>query len=248
MAKLKFGDNADVIFTTYFTSKPNPQPNEAGVHVHTPKDQFAYIFPWYASVSHLGLNAVVIHDGLSAEFISKYETDKIQFVHYLPQKYSLNDERFFALEEILDHNQLGKVLLTDGSDVLVKKNPFDFMSDPALLYFGTDEEKRPHIRDNPWCLTKLRLLQQGKAVALDETVLDFQYINAGVYGGSYANIKEFNQALTLLFRSLDNNNNNNMMAINYLLWKFAIPHFKGRPFTSRFKRYEMHGDYYIVHK
>jgi hypothetical protein len=248
MFKLRFEENADVIFTTYFSSKPNPQLNRAREYAFAPQDQIAYIFPWYVSVSHLKLNAVVIHDGLSPEFVARHESDTLQFVEYQPRRYSLNDERYFALDRILEQNRLRRVLLTDGSDLLIKKNPFEFMADPSLLYFGTDDARMPRVRDNPWCVNKLALLQKDKAVVLEESILDFEYINAGVYGGAYTNLKEFNKALTLLFECLNNNNNNNMMAINYMLWKFGVQHFKGQPFTSRFKQYELEGDYYIVHK
>ena len=248
MQNLRYNENADVIFTTYFTSRPNPQPNEAGVYVFAPKDDLSYIYPWYVSVKHLELNAVVLHDELSSEFVEKHQTEKIRFVRYIPQQYSLNDERYIALEQILEHNRFGKVLLTDASDLMVKKNPFEFMSDAGSLYFGTDEDKFPRIRDNSWCLSKLQALNQSGVISLDEAFLDFEYINAGVFGGSYSNVREFNKALTILFKLINNNKNNNMMAINYLLWKFNVNFFKGKPFTSSFKKYESQGDYYIVHK
>jgi hypothetical protein len=248
MFKLKFKENSDVIFTTFFSSKPNPHfENGLGIEF-APRNLISYIFGWYVSVLYLKLNAVVIHDGLSSEFIREHETDTLQFVEYLPQRYSLNDERYFALDRILQENRLGKVLMTDGSDLIIKKNPFEFITDKDLLYFGSDETSKPLIRDNPWCINKLASLQENKAIALEPSILDFHYINAGVFGGTYVQVREFTRALVLLFECLDNNNNNNMMAINYMLWKFGIRHFKGQPLTSPFKKYDLQGDYYIIHK
>ena len=246
MYKLKFPEGSDVIFTSYFHSKENPQ-NQVSYN-QAPKDDLSFIFPWYASIHYLKLNAVIIHDGLSSDFIRAHENDHIQFVYYEPRRYSLNDERYFALDLVLKENILGKVLLTDGSDIIIKKNPFEFMTDPTLLYFGSDEPNLSFIRNNLWCMHKLNILAKHKAVQLDETVFDFKYINAGVYGGDYHNLKSFNEALTILFENINNDENNNMMAINYLLWKFKIAHFSGQPFTSPFKRYELHGNYYIIHK
>lgn len=248
MFQLKFEENSDVIFTTYFSSKPNPQFEGGAEYLFAPKNQISYFFAWYVSVLYLKLNAVVIHDGLSPEFVARHECNTLQFVEYTPQRYSLNDERYFALDRILEQNRLGKVLLTDGSDLMIKKNPFEFMNDRTLLYFGTDDPNFPRIRDNDWCVRKLASLQNNKSVFLEESILDFEYVNAGVFGGDYIQVKEFTKALILLFECLNNNDNNNMMAINYLLWKFGINHFKGQPFTSHFKKYELAGDYFIVHK
>lgn len=250
MQKLRFTPTDDVIFTSYFFSKKNPQASRAGDNLFAPKNSISYIFPWYVSVKHLGLNAVVIHDGLSDEFITEHESEKLQFVYHSPDRYSLNDERYIALKKILEHNELRRILMTDGSDLLVKKNPFEFMTDAGKMYFGSDMVRTPRIRDNAWCLNKMTALMEAShgKISVDESFLDFEYINAGVYGGSYANVKSFTEGLVSLFEIINNEMNNNMMAINYLLWKYNIPYFKGQPLTSKFKEFEMHGDYYIVHK
>ena len=250
MVKLNLKDDSDVVFTSYFTSKRNPQPDPSGNYSYAPIDDISYIYPWYVSVNYLNLNGVIIHDGLSEDFVIKYTTKNISFVKFIPSKYSLNDERYIALEQILSVNNFRNVLLTDGSDLMIKKNPFDFMKSQDILYFGSDDAKRPRIRDNAWCVSKLFSMfnSNNAVVQIDDTFLDFAYINAGVFGGSYAKVKEFTSTLTILFECLNSDSNNNMMAINYLLWKFNVNHFSGQPFTSRFKEYELHGNYYIVHK
>lgn len=250
MYKVKFPANYDVIFTTYFTSKQNPQPDAKGNFSQVSPNEISYIYPWYISTKFLGLNSVVIHDRLSDEFVETYSHDKLQFIRYEPGPYSLNDERYFALEKILDQNRFNKVLLTDGSDVLIKKNPFEFFSDPNIIYFGSDEPNLPTIRDNPWCISKLNNIIAANIgmIEVDNSVLDFNYVNAGVFGGDYLLVSRFNKLLTKMLSLLNNDKNNNMMMINYLLWKFNIPHFKGQPLTSRFKLHELDGDYFIVHK
>ena len=90
----------------------------------------------------------------------------------------------------------------------------------------------------------IQLHESGKgSVEIDDRFFDFEYINVGVMAGSYKNMTSFLESLRLLFEILNNNKNNNIMAINYLLWKFSINHFKGSPFTSPFKKYDLHGDY-----
>lgn len=243
--KIKFNENSDVIFTSYFTSKSNPQANN-----FAPSNNISYIYTWYSSVITLGLNGVIIHDGLSSEFINKYSRENIEFYYYNPIKYSLNDERYFALQEIFETNKFNKVLLTDGSDLIIKRNPFDFFTDQNLLYFGTDMDATPSIKDNVWCLNKLNNLLSIKPnlVQIDNDFLEFSYINAGVYGGTYNLVKEFNSLLVNFLLELNSTSNNNMMAINYLLWKAKLDFFKGPPLTSPFKKYELHGDYIIIHK
>jgi hypothetical protein len=246
--KLKFADDADVIFTCYFTSKENPQRNPLGHVINIPKNSLSYIFPWYASVTYHKLNAVIIHDGLDEEFIQQHQRHHIEFIYHDPKSFSLNDERFCALALILEANKLGKVLFTDVCDLIIKKNPFEFMTNLSQLYFGSDLSNYPRIRDNPWCVNKTFELLGKPGFEINQSFLDFEYINAGAYGGHYENIKQFTQALVLLFQTLASDANNNMMAINYLLWKYKIPHFKGQPFTSPFKQYDLAGDYYLVHK
>jgi hypothetical protein len=250
MDSIKYTEDSDVVFTTYFTSKKNPQANTGESSLPAPKDNLSYIFPWYASINTLGINGVIIHDGLSESFIKKYEKNNIKFYYYDPIKYSLNDERYFALDEILSKYKFRKVLMTDGNDLLIKKNPFEFFTNEDMLYFGADEEMRPKIKDNPWCINKLKNIIQikGNQLKLDNSILDFEYVNAGVFGGSYTLVKEFNSVLVDFFNQLDDEGNNNMMSINYLLWSGKINYFKGAPLTSPFKKYQLQSDYFIIHK
>ena len=250
MYNLKFEENDDVIFTSYFSSKNNPQPNADGIFSAVPSNNISYVFPWYATICHLNLNGVIIHDGLSEAFISQYSRENIQFIYHPVNKYSLNDERFIALKNILERNTLRKALLTDGSDLIIKRNPFEFMNNAGTLYCGSDELTKPRVRDNPWCVNKLIKFMENSTpeIVVSESFLNFEYVNAGVVGGSFNIIKNVCTVLTNIFDILNSEDNNNMIALNYLLWKYDVPHFKGLPFTSPFKKFELYGDYYIVHK
>jgi hypothetical protein len=250
MYKINYPNDADVVFTTYFSSKDNPQKSASGSYNRAPKNNISYIYAWYVSVMHLGLNGVIIHDGLSDDFVNKYTCPNLIFIKYELGGLSINDERYFALFEILKNNNFKKVMITDGSDVFFKKNPFEFIDDMSILYFGSDIDETPRIKNNIWCLSKASDLQKksGQIMKIDESFLDFEFVNAGVVGGSYEKVKLFMEKLVFFLSSINDGGNHNMMAINYLLWKYQTPYFKGAPFTSPFKKYELHGDYFIVHK
>ena len=114
--------NENVIMTTYFCNKNDPQrPKRA------PCNDFQYIKPWYNSIKKLGLNGVIFHDGMDETFIKKYQNDKIKFVYVDSNSYefSLNDLRYFVyLDYIKKHKNIENIFMTDGNDVIVVKNPF----------------------------------------------------------------------------------------------------------------------------
>ena len=135
------------------------------------------------------------------------------------------------------------------SDVIIKRDPFEFIADD-VLYFGEDQGETPKIMNNNWCISKLsQLLQNNKFKnELNDDFLNFEYVNNGVMGGYHDSLSYFLEQVCTVFDQLECGNNNNMMVTNYLLWKNKIQYFKGAPLTSPFKKYQMHGDYYFIHK
>lgn len=250
MDAIKFLDGSDVVFTSYFNSKVNPQRNALGEYEFVPRNNINYIYPWYVTVCHLNLNGVIIHDGLNPDFVERHTRENIQFIQCSPGGLSLNDERFLALYELIKDRHFRRVMMTDGSDVMFKRDPFEFMEDSSTLYVGSDDPTTVRIRDSRWCLKKTQDLKLSNAevIELDDTYGDFEYVNAGVVGGSMAIMRSLIESLSLLLRMMGNDRNHNMMALNYLIWKYKIKHHKGAPFTSPFKSHAIHGDYYIVHK
>ena len=245
----------NLVITSYFSSKANPQITPEG-EIFAPKNSIAYIYPWYVSMSHLGLNGVIVHDGLSEEFIRKYSSQKIGFHYYEPKAYSLNDERFFGFVEVINRYEPDNVLLTDASDLFIKKDPFEFILSQKKLCFGSDMDSLPRIKDNSWCLNRaIRFVELilEKRLTLSplsefKTFGIFKYVNAGVIGGSSDLVRPLLDDLVKLFSGLNSDENFNMIALNYLLWHQKIDFFSGQPLTSPFKKYELDGDYYIVHK
>ena len=111
--------NSDLIFTTYFTSKPDPQKRSRGTfnllkrfktwlrsnkggaraekHGVADIDEFDRIQIWYDSLIKVGCHGVIFHDGLSEWFTEKYACEQVSFIPYqLQTQRSLNDERYYC--------------------------------------------------------------------------------------------------------------------------------------------------------
>lgn len=56
-------EGEDVVFSTYLTSKKDPQRR-----VFVKENNYNYVSDWYLSMRDIGIKAVVFHDGLSTEF------------------------------------------------------------------------------------------------------------------------------------------------------------------------------------
>lgn len=117
-------ENIDVIFTSYFRYKEDPQ---RSIRV---KESFSKIANLYNSVTFLGLRLVIFHDSLSDKFVNTYTTDRIRFCRVAPstpehQRLSTNDFRFQAYMEFLRKAKdavmfgapTGAVLFVDAFDV-----------------------------------------------------------------------------------------------------------------------------------
>jgi hypothetical protein len=241
----------DVVLTSYFTSRPDPQrTNQSGQQHHTLTDSFDYIYPWYVSMRHANLVGIIFHDSLSESFISKFSTPNIYFCKVKLGNYSVNDERFLIYNSFLGKNEFSKVLMTDISDVFIKRNPFPLFSEAHTLYLGSDDPTSSTIQSNSWALTKSAIMaKEGKGqINLNHNFFNMKLMNAGVIGGHYGLVRIFLTALSSLLKTLDSQTNNNMMAVHYVTHKLGLRTKIGYPLTSTFKRFEINSDAYIVHK
>lgn len=125
-------DSDVLLFTTYLTSKPQPQSHRAQPQPDDP----AFIVPWIASVtavaasSRPGLRGVVLHDQLSDDFTARHTSPAVRFVR-VPNIGSLsnNDARYEMvleqLEQLPQDTRSASTLafLTDGADCLLLVDP-----------------------------------------------------------------------------------------------------------------------------
>lgn len=262
----------EVILTTYFTSKKDPQRN-----LFTAKNDFNYIKDFYFSIINNNLNAIIFYDDLEEEFILEYTNQNIKFIKCSVLDYSLNDERFFIYEEFLKKVEVEKVLMSDVNDVTFGiKDLFKFIENKKI-YLGRDENLL--VGQSDWIKEKIKNLPQYLKNRLPKGFYDMPFLNAGVIGGDSKIMISFLEKVNYIFTLLDNNLNNNMAVINIVFYsiywrKYSIKFnykFKklnrkkfqenskndnykfenfyiGRPFTSRYKHYENNNDCYIYHK
>lgn len=255
--------SGNLILTTYFTSKANPQTNQI-----EDKNNFLYIKAWYESVNKIKINAVIFHDGLDNYFTEELENDNIIFLKVPLGNMSLNDERFFVYIRFIQEfkSNLNKIILTDINDVIFLLNPFDFISDNKL-YFGIDSAQ--NIIKSKYLLGKFKEFILKTNLFVNKKFLFSPVLNAGVIGGKIEILLSFLNNLESVFNKIENDPGNyNMIVVNYVAYiqkisRFDYPYlirlyppdvinskllFAGYPFVSKFKKFESPAGVYIKHK
>jgi len=244
-----FKPSINVIMTTYFCNKKHYQ--SGSEHKSASCNDFKYIKPWYNSVKNLNLNGIIFHDGLSDEFIKKYETSYIKFV-YVNSKdynYSLNDLRFFVyLEHIHKNPDIQNIFMTDGNDVTVVKNPFKLNLNK--LYVG-----------NETGITVNYILKHKKVGGMYKKISEQELsrlqkfstsplLNAGIVGGNRNNIIKLLTIMTDYFKK-DSclKCNMNMGVLNQSVYNNFSNYFTGEPLHSAFFGFQNNRkDVYFIHK
>jgi hypothetical protein len=245
-----------VVLSSYFTEKVHPNSVDDD-HVvgrmdnnHVQKDYFPYIEKWYNSIISCDLNAVLFHDGLSDDFVSKYETDKIKFKKVNQFLYSNNDYRFFCFRDFLEENKFDLVFHTDASDVVVVRDPAALIAkNPEYSYFACKDSIG--IKDFPYLPVHQRY-DWDDFIRFSINNNNWGLINMGVVGGRYEDmLKFYEQFCYIRIQMGDPDFNSDMWILQYLLRvvfqdkKFLM----GDPVCSEFKKYEEERkDVYFIHK
>ena len=208
----------DLICTTYFTSKIDPQRK----HINK-SDDIKYIAPWYKSMKSLGLQGIVFYDTLSKEFVKKYQTEKIIFLKCKLGEFSLNDERFIIYYLFLLANKLNNVLFTDGNDVIINKPPFPFLKTKrqSTIFVGRGKENK--LYHSKWNVKSIKKLEAGLNVRLPNNFYEMAIYNAGIIGGNYFTSLYFPRQICSVFFRVNNDKNNNMAAMHYVLYYYFYP-------------------------
>lgn len=239
--------NDEIICTTYFTSKSDPQSNNK-----VAEDNFDYIKPWYESVSKLGLNGIVFYDNLSLDFINKYKTDKIKFVKCVLGDYSLNDERFIIYFIFFIKHKVNNILLTDGNDVKFNKNPFELINNKNKIFIGRDDSNK--IYQSKWMRESIKKFELNLNQKVPNNFFNMPLYNAGIVGGDYVMVMFFLRQISHIFYKIDKGDNNNMVALNYILFQYFYPNCRKKYYSifdklfksdtklkliKRFKKYKL---------
>ena len=175
--ELKSINFSECIMTCYFTNLKDPI---KGFTRRNP--DINYIAPWYNSLKKIGLNGIIVHDGLTDEFIAQYETDKIIFVKYSPGGYSIFEERWMAFYLILSNSPIKKIFITDANDVTINFNPFERHKNNRQLFVGRDLANR--VGDSQWILDEMNNFIKESNYDVNPIIVHQNLFNAGLIGGS----------------------------------------------------------------
>lgn len=212
--KINCGKPQLIVMSTYFTSKFDPNRERKQEN-----DEFSYIKKWYESVQEHKIKAFIFHDSLGLDFVNQYQTKNIHFIKCRLGIFSLNDERFFIYYEFLQKIQFDNfILFTDINDVEFNKNPLElFIKFPNKLFIGRGDRK--NWGSSPWNINKLKLFNDNSGAKLPSSIFTYPVFNAGLIGGSYANIMELLSLMITEFEKINNCDNHNMAVLNFVIFR-----------------------------
>jgi len=181
----------NVILTTYFTSKDNPQKDYLSIAADKnsvvdnvkPNDPLI-VKPLFDSIQRLNINLVVFHDELTESFTKKYPD--ITFIKVGHLKSNAIDARWELYLNFVLNNKITSAFMVDCFDVKVVKNPFllfDIFGD--RLFVGRDIANSIGLLE--WNINRLPRIS-NYAFHLDaepnyERLLNSPFYNAGLLGG-----------------------------------------------------------------
>ena len=214
--KRNFDVSGGLVLTSYFTTQPDPQRN-----IPTDNNNFDYIKPLYESAIQHEIPVVIFHDGLSVEFIDKYSNYLIKFEKVnLRDSISMNDERFLFYQEYIRREEIEKqysyIMLTDVSDVIFLRNPFEFdlqSMDDCKIWVLRENVRMAEI----YPVLKDCYSHKSSFVNINFSKDDMIF-NAGVIGGKVDQVLFLIDELVRELARMDRGKNNcNMPALQYIL-------------------------------
>jgi len=231
-----------MIVSTYLTTSIDPQRGEV-----KKKDDPEYILEWYDSIVNLGLNGVLIHDGLSKSFVKCFPKIEFRKVRPVPEKMQLYDYRWVLYFEFMLNIACDAVFFTDVSDVQVKRNPF-YEFDEGKLYCGDEREM---IKDSLWMRESLKNEWYLSLKGFENMInSDLPLLNAGILGGSRDIVFKFLMTFVRyieIFHRRPVDKTVDMPLFNYVMYRYFNP-VHGYPVNSLFKAYEKRNDVWFIHK
>ena len=243
--------------TVGFNHRKDPQRDQVV------KPAFDYIAPWYHSLhQYPGMSGLVIEDMYDDAFHNKYASDQVSFhpinvsthesfvniPHSLTR--SINDQRFFTIEAVLNESTYDTntyVVLSDCHDVTFLKNPFEFMSTvdrmtgKPQLYVGV--EYMPSKGAFNWNARHWRNCFNEEMPYVTEI------FSAGIIGGHISTVRKLLRKMNEMFLVVNDKADCNMNVMQKVIAsEFHNTVVSGYPFHTKFKKYEQESDAYIRHK
>lgn len=210
-----------VIFTIFFTTKKDPQ---RGKYQST---TIEYMKNFYTSVKALNLHTVIFHDNLTGEFVGKYSTENIQFVHVTFKTYqSINDYRFTVYQNYLKDHNYKWIMMVDIKDVFFWYDPFKYMDKHSEygLFLSRD---RGTMKSNKWIHSKI-----SRCFGQRFKIEDIPSFNAGIWGGTEKAVSCVLKCIVSNLLQIASSKNCNMAVYNYCILHGGCP--EKQPISSNY--------------
>ena len=202
----------DIIVTTFLTKGKDPQRE-----LSWDKDDFSIMEKFYNSVIQNDLYCLILHDNCTKEFIEKYECNNVKFIKVKHSGLNCVDVRWGLYARLFDIFRIGRCFCCDISDVIILKNPFNFI-EQGKIYCG-DEPKI--IKDNNWITKRFALMKGDDIQEMYKTYCDNTVLNAGIIGGSISDMRNIaNRIHNILLESNVTTTTVDMCAFNHVLYTY----------------------------
>ncbi|TWU28177.1 hypothetical protein [Bythopirellula polymerisocia] len=228
-----------LVLSIMLTTKPDPQ---RGEKIST--NYAAYLRPWWTTVNRVGLNGVVLHDGLPADFIASATTEHVRFHRVEPGEWPILHDRHRLCRDYLRTTDEPHVILTDISDVAFKRDPFALIEQDSgkhRLFLGSEEKTVGSSR----CLSQEVAKQFGMLLHAER-----QVINPGILGGQRTEVIKLLDRIIDCISEQSDLVNSDMSIVNKVVHDHYSPSeiFTGFPLHSRFKKWQYQSRAAILHK
>lgn len=255
----------EVVFACYFTKRVDPQ---SGILRSIP--DIEYIRPWYDSIKKLDIHGIIIHDGIDSAFITKYQTEKIQFRKYTAGNYAIFDERWILYYLFISRTNIRFAFFTDISDVFVKANPFITFQNKDMLYIGRDNINK--ITLSEWMTNEIKTFSKESGYSIPKSFKFQELYNVGIVGGDRNLILFFLSKVIDFFLLTNSEPYKEMTVFNLVIHNYFFPKlyynpneptltntkkeqsrknkhlYSGFPLNSGFKDFDMESKAVFIHK
>lgn len=212
-----------------------------------PSDDFELVKAWADSVQNAGIQGIIFHNGFSEETCEKHQSENLIFIRTEPSGlFNPNVFRYFLYLDFLENagSQITDVFLTDISDVVLIRNPFEenhYSENPETIFCGEE----PKSLANEWMIEHSAHLrsQIPDFEIYEKDFADKPLLNCGIIGGKTTLLMDFLTRLCAIHQNYNQENKSaftgDMGAFNYLIrtqFQEKIQH--GFPINTVFKEYQ----------
>ena len=238
--------NKNVILACQITGIYDVNRNET-----LPNDDYAVIKNWCESIIHLDLQGIIFHNNYTETFCEQFGNENITFIKiYYDNNFKPNVYRYLMYRDFLKLyiKQIENIFLTDISDVVVIKNPFEesfFKANLGVIFCGDE----PKILGNEWMEAHSEHLR-SKIENYEEYEEKFNesiLLNCVIIGGNIQVMQAFIEKIAFIHEKYNCNNKTaftgDMGAFNYLIrTQFNDRILHGFPINTEFKAYQIERD------